>query len=181
MQSLASVSGPACEPDFIDIITPQNKISTIPLLIKQMRFFTKRLGVGHAICWKTIIVMECFFGSFERNSRNQDDKGMLVCFSIPDAGINFKAPFSGEQLHTDYASLLTLLEFIELNHKLFRGKELQIFGDNIDLIEQVNGLRACQYEFSALLKKALDYKQKYNFSLGWVPKKNNPSIGQLFD
>lgn len=125
--------------------------------------------------------MECFFGAYERNDNSLNSREMLVCFSIPDAGIVFKAPFSGGPLHTDYASLLTLLEFIEKNHKLFRGKELHIFGDNLDLVEQVNEKRACQYEFSELLRKTLEYKKKYKFSLGWVPKDNNPSTSQLFD
>nr|MBN2278351.1 hypothetical protein [candidate division Zixibacteria bacterium] len=126
--------------------------------------------------------MECYFGSYRRNGRGEDTKKMVVCFSIPDAGIIFKAPFDAEQrMHTEYASLLTLLEFIELNQKLFRGKELKIFGDNFDLVEQVNEKRACRYEFSELLKKAIDYKKKFKFQIGWVPTSNNPSVNNLFD
>ncbi|HDL03512.1 MAG: hypothetical protein DRP46_04110 [Candidatus Zixiibacteriota bacterium] len=125
--------------------------------------------------------MECFFGSYERDGLGVDSKKMLVCFSIPKAGIAFKAPFDGEKMHTEYASLLTLLEFIELNQKLFKGKDLKIFGDNMELVKQINITRTCRYEFSELLKKALDYKQKYNFSLGWIPSDRNPSTTQLFD
>jgi len=127
-------------------------------------------------------VMECYFGSCERNGRCHDAKKMLVCFSIPAAGIVFKAPFSGEEeLHSEYASLLTLLEFIEMNYKLFTGEELKIFGDNLELISQINENHPCRYEFSELLKKTLEYKKKYNFTLGWVPKTNNPSVNNLFD
>lgn len=106
---------------------------------------------------------------------------MLVCFTIPSAGITFKAPFSGETLHTDYASLLTLLEFVELNQKIFQGKDLKIYGDNLDMINQVNLKSVCRFEFSDLLKKTLDYRDKYNFSLGWIPRKNNPATNFLFD
>ena len=112
---------------------------------------------------------------------SSDNHKMLVCFSIPDAGISFKAPFAGEELHTEYASLLTLLEFIEMNQKLFVGKDLKIFGNNLELIKQVNMQAVCQYEFTELLKKTLDYKVKYEFSLGWVPKENNPALNSLFD
>ncbi|PKK84440.1 MAG: hypothetical protein CVT49_03705 [candidate division Zixibacteria bacterium HGW-Zixibacteria-1] len=128
-----------------------------------------------------VIVMECFFGSYEREPKATEAKKMLVCFSIPKAGIAFKAPFDGEKMHTEYASLLTLLEFIEMNNKLFKGKELKIYGDNIELVEQINKTHTCRFEFSELLKKTLDYKKKYNFSLGWIPKDRNPSTTQLFD
>lgn len=126
--------------------------------------------------------MECFFGSYEPDGNNPKIRKTLVCFSIPDAGIAFKAPFSAEEeLHSEYASLLTLLEFIELNQKLFHGSQLQIFGNSLELVDQVNKKRACRYEFSELLRKALEYKKKYNYSLGWIPKSNNPSISHLFD
>jgi hypothetical protein len=124
--------------------------------------------------------MELYFGSFKSGDRNDTGK-MLVCFSIPEVGIAFKAPFTGEELHTEYASLLTLLEFIEMNQKIFTGKELKIYGTNPEVINQVNEKSACQYEFSELLRKALEYKKKYNYHLGWIPNENNPSTSSLFD
>jgi len=124
--------------------------------------------------------MECYFGSFLKKNGEVDAHDRLVCFSIPDAGIVFKAPFSGGELHTDYASLLTLLEFVELNGKLFEGKDLRIYGDNLDLVKEVNETKPVKYEFSDLLRKALDYKKRYKFSLGWVPRDENPSIGGIF-
>jgi hypothetical protein len=125
--------------------------------------------------------MELYFGSFHRSSPDLAAKKMLVCFSIPEAGISFKAPFAGEELHTEYASLLTLLEFVELNQKMFAGKDLKIYGNSLDVINQVNLKAVCQFEFSDLLKKTLEYKEKYNFNLGWVPKSNNPALNSLFD
>ena len=126
--------------------------------------------------------MECYFGSYERETKGPGGKKSLVCFSIPSAGISFKAPFEGaEQLHNEYASLLTLLEFIELNQKLFKGKKLKIFGHDLSLIKQINEDCTVRFEFTELLLKALDYKDKYKYSLGWVQEKNNPSINHLFD
>ncbi len=125
--------------------------------------------------------MECYFGSFQSAKDNGHHGKMLVCFTIPSAGITFKAPFSGEELHTEYASLLTLLEFVELNQKIFEGKDLKIYGDSLELVNQVNLRSVCRYEFSDLLKKTLDYRDKYNFSLGWIPKEKNPAINSLFD
>ena len=123
--------------------------------------------------------MECYFGTYERPD-GKGKKKRLVCFSIPSKGIAFKAPFNGEKLHTEYASLLTLLEFIELNQKLFKGKKLKIYGDDFELIKQIES-NSCKLEFCELLKKALEYRRKYKFSLGWVPKDNNPSTNYLFD
>jgi hypothetical protein len=127
-------------------------------------------------------VMDCFFGAYERDKTGAEGKKSLVCFAIPSAGISFKAPFEGEELlHTQYASLLTLLEFIELNENLFKNKELKIFGHDLAMIRQINDTKTVRYEFSELLKKALDYKEKYRFALGWIKEKDNPSINHLFD
>jgi len=123
--------------------------------------------------------MECYFGTYFSGVGSGKDR--LVCFSIPEAGIVFKAAFSGGELQTEYASLLTLLEFVEKNKKLFDGKTLQIFGTNLDLISQVNQKKPCQYEYSELLRKALKYKAEYNYNLGWIPRDNNPSTNLLFD
>ena len=123
--------------------------------------------------------MECYFGTYLSEDGSSDDK-RLVCFSIPEAGIVFKASFKGGELHTEYASLLTLLEFVEKNRKIFDGKTLEIFGTNLDLIKQVNQNIPCQYEYSELLRKALKYKEQYSFHLGWIPEDNNPSTNLLF-
>ncbi|MFH2036293.1 MAG: hypothetical protein ABIJ45_07820, partial [Candidatus Zixiibacteriota bacterium] len=101
--------------------------------------------------------MECYFGSYEREKAGPEGKKSLVCFSIPKAGINFKAPFdSNEDLHSQYASLLTLLEFIELNQKVFKGKSLKIYGNDLEIIKQINEDITVRFEFTDLLQKALD-------------------------
>jgi len=125
--------------------------------------------------------MECYFGSFDRDYQGEDDHKKLVCFAIPEAGISFKAPFAGGNLHTEYASLLTLLEFVEMNTKIFDGKDLKLFNNNLDLISQVNQKAACMFEYSELLSKALEYKSKYSFTLNWVPREDNPAVRSLFD
>ncbi|MBN2227377.1 MAG: hypothetical protein JW763_08425 [candidate division Zixibacteria bacterium] len=123
--------------------------------------------------------MNCYFGSYNRETGPADKK--LVCFAIPEAGITFKAPFNGAKLHTEYASLLTLLEFVESNQKLFKGHHLELFCDNLDLISQLNMETACAYEYSELLRKALDYKDKLSFGLNWIPRDSNPATRHLFD
>lgn len=126
--------------------------------------------------------MDCYFGSYERERRGPGGKKSLVCFSIPDKGISFKAPFAGEeQLHTDYASLLTLLEFIELNDKYFVGRNINIYGHNHDIVKQVNANQTNRFEFAELLKKAIDYKSKLSYNIGWISLTENPSVNYLYD
>jgi len=126
------------------------------------------------------IVMDCYFGSYSRGEAESTQKEMLVCFSIPSAGIAFKAPFCGEELHSNYASLLTLLEFIDLNRKLFKGRHLKIYSDSLELIKQIRS-NTCRLEFTELLRKVLEYKKKLSWSIDWIPKNDNPSVDYLFD
>ena len=126
--------------------------------------------------------MECYFGSYERQNEGPGGNKSLVCFSIPSRGICFKAPFAGaDELHTDYASLLTLLEFIELNPNYFDDHEIQIYGHNQDMIKQINDNHTSRYEFTELLKKAIEYKEKFDYRLGWVAPDDNPSVNYLYD
>jgi len=103
-------------------------------------------------------------------------------FSIPEVGIRFKAPFSGvDQDHCDLASMLALLEFIDSNQKYLSKQTYQLYGDNLSLIQQVNGRREIREEFSPLLSKAAEYRNKYRFSLEWVPSTENAAVDDLLD
>ncbi len=126
--------------------------------------------------------MECFFGTFERPSAINDGKSAVVMFNIPGVGISFKAPFNAvDRNHSDIASLLALLEFIDSNQKYFTTQNYQIFGNNLNVINQVNGEEAFPAHFEHLMEKAKKYRDKYRFSLAWVPTGDNPAINTLFD
>ncbi|MFQ5607520.1 MAG: hypothetical protein ACE5GA_06200 [Candidatus Zixiibacteriota bacterium] len=105
-------------------------------------------------------------------------KSKVVSFEIPALGIGFKAPFEGEADHTDYASLLALLEFVDLNRKLFSDKSLQIFGGNPHVVEQINAGTTAVEEFEPFLARALKYREKFRFSLDWKPSGSNPTQDQ---
>ena len=126
--------------------------------------------------------MECYFGSLNLPEENQLNKKALVLFTIPDLGIKFKAPFDGvNRDHNDYASLLALLEFIDSNQKFFSNNTYQIFGNNLKIINQVNEKEIPPLEFTALLEKARNYREKYRFSLEWIKADQNPVFQKLFD
>ncbi|MBN4076275.1 hypothetical protein JYT16_01010 [Gemmatimonas aurantiaca] len=98
-----------------------------------------------------------------------------MAFEIPELGIGFKAPFEGDTDQTDFASLLALLEFVDLNRKLFKNRALQIFGGNLRIVKALNSGSIEEAEYRGFLDKALDYRQKYRFSLEWTPARRNPA------
>ncbi|HDL01650.1 MAG TPA: hypothetical protein ENH23_05390 [candidate division Zixibacteria bacterium] len=98
--------------------------------------------------------MECYFGSYKLPVDSEIDQSAVVLFSIPELGIKFKAPFDGvDDDHSDYASLLALLEFIDGNQKYFSNNTYQIYGNNVKIINQVNQREVSPMKFSNLLGK----------------------------
>jgi len=126
--------------------------------------------------------MECYFGARPLPRSTVDGKSAVVMFTIPEVGIRFKAPFAGvDQDHCDLASMLALLEFIDTNQKYLAKQTYQLYGDNLSVINQVNGQMEVREEFGHLLNKAAEYRDKYRFSLEWVPPAENPATGELLD
>jgi hypothetical protein len=118
--------------------------------------------------------MELYFGSLK--GLNSDTKSRnLVTFAIPDLGVKFKAPFPASNIALDYASLLTLLEFIEINPKLFGNRTLELYSNNSELVDQVNKSRVNQLELMPFLKRALQFRAKLKYSLNWIPDPENPA------
>ncbi|MEW6050848.1 MAG: hypothetical protein AB1644_07285 [Candidatus Zixiibacteriota bacterium] len=126
--------------------------------------------------------MDCYFGAYPLPEHNEIGKSSLVLFSIPEIGIRFKAPFAGEDInHSDFASLLALLEFIDSNQKYFTNKTFQIHGNNLTLINQLNGREAVPHRYTPLIEKAVAYRKKYHFSLDWVPARENSAYDTLIE
>ncbi|MFZ5980257.1 MAG: hypothetical protein ACOYVF_06450 [Candidatus Zixiibacteriota bacterium] len=126
--------------------------------------------------------MDCFFGSYELPADNDTGKSTVVTFFIPDIGIRFKAPFDAVNTdHSDFASLLALLEFIDSNQKYFSNHTYQIFGNNQHVINLVNEREIAPIMFSPLMEKAQNYRIKYRFSLEWVPTWDNSAYDSLLD
>lgn len=118
--------------------------------------------------------MQLYFGSFAA-SENEYRPNNLVTFSIPDIGVKFKAPFSIEDYALDYASLLTLLEFVEINPQLFANRALELYTHNPDLVRQIHTCTIERAELAPYLHKALEYRDKFHFSINLVPLPDNPA------
>jgi len=124
--------------------------------------------------------MELYFASLDNSDKNATGKN-LISFSIPDIGLNFKAPFAAEEMALDYASLLTLLEFVDVNPQLFSNRALEVYCHNFDLVEQVEKKVVMDASLVPFLQKALAYRKKLNFSLNWVPRPDNPALNREID
>lgn len=139
--------------------------------------------------------MDCYYGAIERASSFLSYTALaglpltladqvpnvhgsvLVTFVIPEVGIRFKAPFVGsDRYHSELASLLALLEFIDTNQKYVQHAHYMLHGTHLSLINQLNGEEPAPAEFEPLLTRARDYFKRYRITLNWVPASRNQAI-----
>lgn len=98
-----------------------------------------------------------------------------VSFHLPDLDITFRARYRGTALACEYAALLALLEFIEINPKLFKGKPISVYGDSFAVVNQINDRMFCEKSVQPFRNMALTYKRKIPYSIEWVPPTQNPA------
>lgn len=122
--------------------------------------------------------MQCYFsGEMLRNAGGSAGAG-VVSFSIPDLDITFRAQFKGSASECPYASLLALLEFVDLNPHLFKNKTLEIFSDSENVVRSVNNTQLdMPNDLEPYRSMALTYRRKYPFLLSLVRAGNNPATG----
>ncbi|MBD3218231.1 MAG: hypothetical protein GF310_08140 [candidate division Zixibacteria bacterium] len=123
--------------------------------------------------------MECFFTSFTRDKASEDGKNALISFTVPDHGIVFRAAFKGTDKEVEYAALLALLEFVEINPQLFKNKTLEIYSDSFTLVNQVNKRMYCSKDLEPFRNMALLMQKKIPYSLNLIPVTDNPAIQAL--
>lgn len=140
-----------------------------------MRYAHSRIGGGTAVA--IIGGMDCYFGACPLPKENDLGKSAIVLFHIPELGVRFKAPFDAvNHDHADLASLLALLEFIESNPKYFKEKSFRIYGNNLKVVNQINGREPVPDLLSGLVERAVQYRPKLKYSLAWVSQRNNPAF-----
>lgn len=119
--------------------------------------------------------MQCFFYGEVRKQKPKFARNGMATFCIPDLGLIFRAQFSGTKEECQYAALLSLLEFVELNPNLFKNKTLEIFGDSFIVVHQVNMKMVCNKALEPYRNMALVYRRKFTYSLDWIPETENPA------
>ena len=120
--------------------------------------------------------MRCYFYADKTGEPDEVGDG-VVSFSFPELKITFRARFRGTMVGCEYAALLALLEFIEVNPKLFEGRTLEIFGNSFAVVNQVNNRLFCAKELIPFRNMALGFKSKISYVIGWVPATDNPAQG----
>jgi hypothetical protein len=103
----------------------------------------------------------------------------LVSFAIPDIGITFRAQYNGSRDECEYASLLALLEFVDLNPHLFRNRRIEIFGNDYKIIDQVNHGTQPTRNLEPFMNMAVGYRHKIAFTLNWIPDNENLAQDRL--
>ena len=124
-------------------------------------------------------LMQCFFYGTTRKEEKQTKFNGVVSFSIPDLGIVFRAQIQGTPTECEYASLLALLEFIELNPNFFEKRHIEIYGDSFMVVHQVNLKLICHKELEPYRNMALGYRKKIDYTLNWIPKTENLAYNQV--
>jgi hypothetical protein len=118
--------------------------------------------------------MELYFASLKAIDVRIPPRN-LVTFAIPDIGVRFKAPYPADDMALEYASLLTLLEFIEINPKLFANRALELYCNSADLVNQVNTCRVDAPDLAPYLQRALEYRARLKYSINWISRDDNPA------
>lgn len=119
--------------------------------------------------------MECYFYADVQDRREDGKHNAVLSFAIPDAGIIFRTRFVGAHGECEYAALLTLLEFVELNPHVFRDKTIEIYGDSFTVVNQMNEKMFCNKDLQPFRNMALLFKSKFTYSLNWIPSRENPA------
>ena len=118
--------------------------------------------------------MECYFSSHRIKSESQRHNALLS-FTVPDLGIVFRAQFAGTDMECEYASLLSLLEFVEINPQLFRNRTVEIYGDSFEVVKQVNNEMFCDKQLEPYRNMVQLFRKKIPYILSYVPAKDNPA------
>jgi hypothetical protein len=118
--------------------------------------------------------MRCYFSSDKSGPPDEAGSG-YVSFVIPELKITFRARHHGTLPELEYASLLALLEFVDINPKVFEDKVLEVLGDSPTLVHQVNQRLRCRKEVENLCAAALIMKRRIPYSIGWIPPADNPA------
>ncbi|MCK4301629.1 MAG: hypothetical protein KAW91_02585, partial [candidate division Zixibacteria bacterium] len=67
------------------------------------------------------------------------------------------------------------------NQKYFSNHTYLIYGNNLKVVNLVNRRETPPGRFAHLLEKTQTYREKYRFSLEWIPTNDNPVFDTLFD
>lgn len=124
--------------------------------------------------------MNCFFLGGTGNGNKLGREG-IVSFAIPDLGVLFKTRHFGSSFECEYISLLALLAFIEKNSKMFSQQNIRIYTENPLIVHQINKRAFCSQDLEPHRDRALSYKERFYYSINWIPSHENRAREVFFD
>jgi hypothetical protein len=124
------------------------------------------------------IIQAYFFGTSYNEHKNGSPVG-LAGYAIPDLGIIFRTRHEGNIYECQYAGLLALLNFIELNNKSFQGAKFEILSDSALIIYQISHRKFISRDLTPLYNAAIEYKRKIDYRVTWVPRGENTALKGL--
>jgi hypothetical protein len=129
---------------------------------------------------KGSVGMQCYFYSEVFVRPGQPTMAGVVSFKIPDLDIVFRAQFKGSPQECQYASLLALLEFVDLNPHLFKHKTLELYSDSDMVVSQVNSVQVTTpKDLEPYRNMALTYRRKFPYNLNLIRRDNNPAQREI--
>ena len=118
--------------------------------------------------------MRCYFSSEKPGPPDEPGSG-YVAFVIPEMKITFRARYHGSATECEYASLLALLEFVDINPRVFEGKVVEVLGDSLAVVHQVNNLLPSRKELENFYATAMLMKKRIPYTISWIPPADNPA------
>ena len=124
--------------------------------------------------------MRCYFYGEVKGADQLAKQPGIVSFAVPDFGIIFRSRWEGNLIECQYAALLSLLQFIETNEKLFKGKNIEIYSDASVVIYQLTKGTFIFKQIESYYRLVQVYKNKFTLNFRWIPEQDNPAHHGLF-
>jgi len=120
--------------------------------------------------------MRCYtWGTNNAENRDQSGNGLLS-FAIPDLGIQFRAAYTGNAAECEYLAIMALLNFVNVNPKIFERQSLDIFTDAVLPVYQVNKKAPVPASAARYCRAIGRFRATHRLSVGWVPREQNPAF-----
>jgi hypothetical protein len=103
----------------------------------------------------------------------------LTGYAIPDLGVIFRSRHTGSLYDCQYAGLLALLKFIDANRKELGDYQFEILSDSALVVYQVAHRKFVTAELASYYATAINYKNKVDYRISWVPRQENIAITGL--
>jgi len=123
--------------------------------------------------------MQCFFYGLTQSDDPLVSSLGTVSFAVPDIGVIFRSRWQGNLYECQYAALLSLLQFIETNEKVFKADTIEIYSDSPVVIYQLTKGGPIAKALRPFYQAVKQFNTKFSFKVNWIPQKENPACNGI--